>query len=156
MNPPKTSLSVAAVSHDLIMLRTISEELIRDEGEVLHAYQDTEGFLTIGVGRLIDKRRGGGITREEALYLLQNDILRKMEDLDRELPWWKKLSQVRQRVLLNMCFNLGIGGLLKFKNTLAAVESGRYEEAAKGMMASKWAKQVGARAERLAKMMREG
>lgn len=156
MPPPKSSLSAAAVSYDLAMLRTISEELIRDEGEVLHAYQDTEGFWTLGVGRLIDKRRGGGITHEEALYLLQNDILRKMEDLDRELPWWRKLSPVRQRVMLNMCFNLGIWGLLKFKKTLAAVESGRYEEASRGMLASKWAKQVGERAERLALMMRRG
>lgn len=156
MNPPKTSLSTAAVSYDLAMLRTISEELIRDEGEVLHVYQDTEGFWTLGIGRLVDKRRGGGITHEEALYLLQNDILRKMEDLDRELPWWRKLSPVRQRVLLNMCFNLGIGGLLKFKNTLAAVERGRYEEASRGMLKSRWAGQVGERADRLAKMMREG
>lgn len=154
MSPPKSSISTTAV--DLAMLHTLGAELIRDEGEVLHAYQDAEGFLTIGVGRLIDKRRGGGITHEESLYLLQNDILRKIEDLDRELPWWRKLSKVRQRVLLNMCFNLGIGGLLGFKNTLAAVESGRYEEATKGMLSSRWAKQVGARAERLAKMMKEG
>jgi len=76
-------------------------DLIRDEGEVHHAYQDSLGFWTLGIGRLIDQRRGGGITHDEALFLLQNDIESKTEDLDRALPWWKTLSEVRQRALLN-------------------------------------------------------
>lgn len=131
-------------------------ELIRDEGEILHAYADSLGYLTIGVGRLIDKRRGGGITKEESRYLLSNDIKAKEVDLDKHILWWRGLSPVRQRVILNMAFNLGISGLLGFKNTLLAIKQGDYERAAKGMLASKWAKQVGARANRLAQMMRNG
>lgn len=131
-------------------------ELIRDEGEILHAYADSLGYLTIGVGRLIDKRRGGGITKEESRYLLSNDIKAKEDELDKRLPWWRDLSPVRQRVLLNMAFNLGVTGLLGFKNTLSHIQHGRYDLATKGMLASKWSKQVGARASRLAQMMKEG
>jgi lysozyme len=132
------------------------DELIRDEGEILHAYADSLGYLTIGVGRLIDKRRGGGISKEESRYLLSNDIKETESQLDIRLPWWRVLSATRQRVLLNMAFNLGIDGLLGFKNTLLAIKQGDYERAAKGMLASKWAKQVGARANRLAEMMKNG
>jgi lysozyme len=137
-------------------------ELRRDEGVVTHEYKDSLGYSTIGVGRLIDKRKGGGLSDDEIDYLLANDIKRATADLDRYLPWWRKLSPVRQRVMINMTFNLGIGsapkgtGLLGFKNTLAMIEAGRYDAAAAGMLNSKWAKQVGARADRLAKMMREG
>lgn len=138
----------------------LAEELIRDEGLKLYAYQDSEGYWTIGIGRLIDKKRGGGISREEAFYLFDNDLREKEADLDRYLPWWRALSPARQRVLLNMCFNMGIGnskeGLRSFKNTLAAMERGDYEAAARGMKASKWAKQVGERADRLIEMMKNG
>ena len=137
-------------------MAAIEDDLIRDEGLVPHAYQDSLGYWTIAVGRLIDKRKGGRLTEEECRYLLRNDIAEKEADLDRELPWWRTLSSDRQRALLNMCFNLGIRGLLGFKNTLAAVREGRFEDAARGMLASKWAKQVGARATRLAELMRAG
>lgn len=132
------------------------EELIRDEGFVPHAYQDSLGWWTIGVGRLIDRRKGGGITREEAEYLLSNDIDRKVKELDEKLPWWRTLSPVRQRVIVNMAFNLGVSGLLGFRNTLAMIQRGDYEGAARGMLRSKWATQVGNRAKRLAEMMRTG
>ena len=137
-------------------------ELRRDEGVVEHEYKDSLGYSTIGVGRLIDKRKGGGLSNDEIDYLLSNDIKRTTADLDKHLPWWRKLSPVRQRVMINMAFNLGIGsaakgtGLLGFKNTLAMIEAGRWDAAAAGMLNSKWAKQVGDRAVRLSKMMKEG
>lgn len=131
-------------------------ELRRDEGVVPHAYQDHLGYWTIGVGRLIDKRKGGRLTDEEVDYLLANDIARFAAELDEKLPWWRALDAVRQRVIQNMAFNLGVDGLLAFKNTLAAVKAGEWERAADGMLASKWARQVGNRALRLAKMMRTG
>lgn len=141
---------------------TLLAELRRDEGVVPHAYNDSLGFLTIGVGRLIDQRKGGGLSPDEVDYLLANDVKRSMADLDKYLPWWRNLTEPRQRVLVNMCFNLGIGsstlgsGLLGFKNTLAMIQVGDYEGAAKGMLQSKWARQVGNRAMRLSAMMREG
>ncbi|MCG3134208.1 MAG: hypothetical protein HMLKMBBP_01500 [Planctomycetes bacterium] len=135
-------------------------QLIQHEGFVPHAYQDSLGWWTIGIGRLIDKRKGGGITREEALYLLRNDIEEKVEDLDYHLPWWRKLDGVRQRALLDMAFNLGIAKLLTFKTTLSLIKAGNYEDAATAMLQSKWARQVGLRpgqrAHRLASMMRTG
>jgi lysozyme len=131
-------------------------ELRRDEGVVRHAYQDSLGFWTIGVGRLIDARNGGGLSDEEVDYLLQNDVDTVRAQLDASLPWWRSLDEVRQRVLINMAFNLGIRGLLGFKNTLAAVKAGQWDKAAKGMLASKWADQVKGRAARLAHMMKTG
>lgn len=131
-------------------------EIKRDEGVIPHAYQDSLGYWTIGVGRLIDKRKGGRLTPAEIDYLLSNDIDEKVADLDKVAPWWRQLSPVRKRVMINMTFNMGIGWLTTFKNTVANIRTGNYEAAAKGMLASKWAKQVGPRADRLAEMMRKG
>lgn len=146
--------------------KQLEAELVRDEGEVLHVYSDSKddrdtldhlkGYLTIGVGILIDSRRGGGITQEESRYLLRNRIASKMADLDKHLPWWRQLSDARQRVLINMCFNLGINGLIGFVHTLESIRTGQYEIAAQQMLESEWARQVGDRAKRLAAMMRQG
>lgn len=127
-----------------------------DEGSVPHAYKDSLGYLTIGVGRLIDKSKGGKLSDDEILYLLNNDINEVEAELDKRLPWWRRMSEARQNVLANMRFNLGLQGLLGFRNTLKAMEEGRYSDAADGMLASKWASQVGERAERLAEIMRKG
>lgn len=132
------------------------KELRRDEGVVDHAYQDSLGYWTIGVGRLIDKRKGGKLTDEEIDYLLMNDVKECVADLDKNLPWWRSLSDARRRVLVNMRFNLGMAGLIGFKNTLKFIETGEYKRAADNMLLSKWAKQVGQRANRLAKMMEVG
>ena len=134
-------------------------ELKRDEDLRLKPYVDTVGKTSIGIGRNLDDV---GISQEEAIFLAQNDIDRTMADLDAKLPWWRQLDEVRQRVIVNMCFNMGIGnaalgkGLLSFVNTLAKAMAGDYDGAADGMKASKWYGQVGARAERLVKMMRTG
>lgn len=140
---------------DFDMDKLVSE-LRRDEGEVLHAYDDHLGYATIGVGRMIDKRKGGGISKEESAYLLKNDIQEVVAQLDVKLPWWRELNDARQRVLVNMAFNLGINGLLGFKNTLRMMREGDYEGAARGMLNSLWRRQVGDRAVRLSNMMRYG
>lgn len=132
-------------------INLMRKELIRDEGLRLKPYKDTVGKTTIGIGRNLDDV---GISKDEAYLMLDNDIQRTSDSLDKNLPWWKTLDEVRQRVILNMAYNLGINSLLGFKNTLAAIQAGRYNDAADGMLASKWATQVGDRATRLAKMMR--
>ena len=132
------------------------KQLESDEGLVLHAYQDSLSFWTIGYGRLIDKRKGGGITKEEADYLLSNDVKKVLDELSWKLSWYDKLDDARKAVLLNMSFQLGIAGLMNFKNTLAKIESGDYENAAANMMKSKWAEQTPNRAKRMAEQMRTG
>jgi len=133
--------------------RALLRELVRDEGLRLKPYRCTAGKLTIGVGRNLEDR---GITAEEADFLLLNDVKRFSAELDERLPWWKGLDPVRRRVILNMAFNLGVDGLLAFKNTLAAVKAKDWSKASAGMLSSRWASQVGLRADRLAKMMRTG
>lgn len=137
-------------------LKTATDQIKRHEGLVLHGYQDHLGYLTIGYGRLIDKRRNGGITQAEAEYLLQNDIDTKLSEVRSRLPWFDKLNEPRKAVLLNMCFQLGIGGLMGFRNTLAKIEAGDYAGAADNMMKSKWARQTPRRAKEMATQMETG
>ena len=138
------------------MRDNIIRSLRGEEGEVLHEYKDHLGYSTIGVGRLIDKRKGGGITAEEAAYLLGNDVDKVVTQLNSRLPWWTKLDDARQGVLVNMAFQMGVDGLLGFKNTLKMIEAGQYESAARGMLQSKWAQQTPSRAKRMAEQMRTG
>lgn len=138
------------------MKAELTKQLRRDEGEVLSAYQDHLGFWTIGIGRLIDKRKGGGLTEEESAYLLNNDIDKRDVELRKRLPWVSDLDQVRYGVLLNMAFQMGVDGLLKFTNTLQLIKDAKYTFAADNMLKSKWADQTPARAQRLAKQMRTG
>lgn len=132
----------------------LQDDLWRDEGFVPHGYPDSEGYLTIGVGRLIDQRLGGGITKTEARYLLENDIRKVLGALDRALPWWRSLPEGRMRALANMCFNLGLPRLLGFKKMLKALEAHDWERAADEALDSKWARQVGARSDRIADLLR--
>lgn len=123
---------------------------------MLHAYADSLGYLTIGIGRLIDKRKGGGITAEESAYLFANDYARTLAEVRRRIHWFDRLDPARQGVLLNMAFQLGVDGLLGFKNTLAMIERGDYAAAAQGMLHSLWAEQTPLRARRLSEQMRTG
>ncbi len=123
------------------------------EGERFRAYRCTAGKVTIGVGRNLDDV---GLTRAESDFLLDNDIARIEQELDTAHPWWRGMNEVRQRVLIDMCFNLGISRLNTFTNTLGAMRRDDYPQAAEGMLASRWASQVGARATRLAEMMKTG
>jgi lysozyme len=129
------------------------EELKRDEGVELRPYKCSAGFLTLGVGRNIEER---GITMDESDYLLANDITICEEEATRVFKWYDTLSDVRQRVILNMIFNLGLTKLLNFKKFLAAMEAEDWEEAGKQMLDSRWAKQVGNRADRLEQMIVNG
>jgi lysozyme len=135
---------------------TIEELLIKEEGFVPHAYLDTEGYWTIGYGQLIDERKGGGISRRAAHFMLceKTDAIR--EAFDERIPWWRDLNEDRQTILLAMAYQMGVGGLMLFRNTLRAIQEGDYKKAAQGMMASKWARQTPGRAKRMATAMKEG
>jgi lysozyme len=126
-----------------------------DEGFRGQLYQDTEGFLTIGYGRLLEPSKGGGISRDEAEYLLAND-LRAAERACEGMEAYLDLSPVRQAVLINMCFNMGPASVRKFRRMFSALIQQDYEQAAAEMLDSKWARQVKGRATRLAQQMKTG
>jgi lysozyme len=134
----------------------LKSQLAADEGYRGAMYFDTLGFATIGYGRMIDSKRGGGITKDEAAYLLNNDIDLVNARLNDALPWFKSLDDARQNVLINMGYNLSVAGLLKFAKTLDYVKRGDYKKAAEEMLRSTWSEQVGDRAKRLAKVMETG
>ena len=132
------------------------KELIFDEGYKTETYEDHLGFLTLGVGHLvldsdpeINQPVGTPVSEERIRDCLNNDIDIVCNELDRNLSWWRGLNDNKQRVMVNMCFNLGCPRLSKFKKFLAAMEDNDFETAGKEMMDSKWATQVGLRAERL-------
>lgn len=137
------------------MIDNVRDLIIRHEGKKNYAYQDTEGLWTIGVGHLIDSRRGGSIPDSIVYELLDLDIADRILNL----PSWitsDRLGSVRYACIVDMAFNLGVDGLMQFTQTLKAVFEGRWEDASVLMMQSKWAKQVGPRASRLSQMMRTG
>jgi len=134
--------------------KRLRSQLIYDEGVRSSAYVDSEGLLTIGVGRLIDEKRGGKLSADEIEYLLDNDIDRVINQAIREFDWYQDLSEIRKEIILNMVFNLGIGGIKKFKNMINALQRHDWEDAAREMLDSKWSGQVGQRAIRLSEAMR--
>ena len=150
------------------------EKLIVAEGLRLQVYKDTLGIDTIGIGRNLEDR---GITKEEladldiptiehvyeygiteadAVYLATNDVQIVEEELVRAHPCVDRLDSVRQLILIDMAFNMGVPRLCKFKKMWAAVECGDYPTAAKEMLDSRWAKQVKGRATKLANAMHNG
>ena len=136
------------------MLNTNLQKLLaRHEGLRLTPYQDTVGKLTIGYGRNLE---GKGITESEAEFLMTNDIIEVSEELDRRVPFWNQLDLVRKAALTDMAFNLGIGGLLKFKKMFAALEILDWQEAAREALDSTWATQVGQRSWDIADMIITG
>lgn len=134
------------------MMKPIEQQLLLHEGLKLKPYRCTAGKLTIGVGRNLDDK---GISKEEALFLLRNDIHEVMDALEKH-EWYLALDPIRRKVLIDMAYNLGADGLLRFQRMIAALERGDYENAADQMLDSRWAEQVGYRAVRLAEMMRSG
>jgi lysozyme len=150
-------------------LQKLIAELRRDEGVRYSVYKDTKGIDTVGVGHNLQaKPMPAGwscpLNDVQVNSLLDDDLEDVFHDLDRNLPWWTDLSDVRLRVLTNMCFNMGIGRLLGFKKALIAMRQGKFSIAADEMLDSKWAREdVGigtpdkpGRALRLANMMRKG
>ena len=126
------------------------------EGLSLYCYDDSLGFKTIGYGRCIDKRKGDGITQEEAQYLLQNDI-NKCEMELAHFSWFMQMDSIRQDVIVELCFNIGLTGVLKFLQMIASIEKKDYEAASMHLLNSEWASQVGPnRSENMAKRLETG
>ena len=133
-----------------MQLAQLVDELKRDEGVRLKMYKDSVGLWTIGVGRNIEER---GISEQEAEVLLANDIQIALRDCEDIFDDFYSHPYDVQRALANMSFNLGKPTLSKFRNMIAAVDACDYALAADEAMDSRWAKQVGARAERIRDML---
>ena len=130
-----------------------------DEGFRGTAYQDTEGLWTIGYGHHDNHIHAGVIwTQAFATNQLLQDVANTEMGMDRSpaLSWWQQVNDPRQDVLVNMAFNLGVAKLATFTTFLPLVKSGQYAQAADDMLTTDWAKEVGARAHRLASQMRTG
>ena len=127
--------------------KQLYDQLIRDEGVVLTAYKDTEGFVTVGVGHNLDAKP---ISHAAAFVILSDDIRDAQDGLLARWPWMSKLSPARFGSMTNLAFNLGIAGLAGFKKFLAAAEKGDWKVAAGELLNSKYATQVGDRAKRVA------
>lgn len=127
-------------------------QLKRHEGLRLSAYQDSLGYWTIGYGRMIDKRKGGGISVEEAEVLLKNDI----ERIDKILGEVLREEPVRRAVIVNMVFQMGFGAVRGFKGMWAAITKNDWETAAREGLDSRWAQQTPGRARELMEQLRTG
>lgn len=133
----------------------LTRQLKGDEDNKATVYKDSLGYYTIGIGRLVDPRKAGsGLRSSEINFMLFNDINERINALNQALPWMELLSDARKAVLINMSFQMGVEGLLAFKNTLALVKAKDYVGASKGMLNSKWATQTPERAKRLSTQMR--
>jgi lysozyme len=129
-------------------------DLIRDEGWRPHVYEDSLGFFTIGYGFLVDKRRGGGLPQHVADYWLDEVIRHVIEELRRRWPDLDQQPEPVQRALVNMAYQLGVPGLLKFRRMLAALRRGDREAAAVEALDSRWSVQTPNRAARVAALIR--
>lgn len=137
----------------MIGIETVASDLKEDEGLRLNPYKCPAGKITIGYGRNIEDN---GITEDEAELLLVNDIKSAYRDLIANFCWFESIPSKKQEVILNMCFNLGINRLMRFKRMVACLEKNDYMGAAKEMKDSRWYNQVGPRARRLVSLMSDG
>ena len=138
------------------MRNKLIEMLKVHEGVETYAYKCSENKITIGVGRNVDKAGGLGLSDDEVDYLLQNDINRVILELNSEYDWFSDLDDIRQDAMIDISFNLGQTRLRAFKNALAAMSEGDWDEAADQFMDSRWSEQVGIRAKNLTEMIRSG
>lgn len=133
-------------------IERLKTQLERHEGKSLKLYEDSVKKLTVGVGRNIEDR---GISDDECDLMLENDIQLAKADAEK-FPWFHTLDDVRQNVIVELIFNLGLPRFSGFKKAIAAIEQQNYKTAAAELLDSKWSVQVGNRALRLAEMMRSG
>lgn len=131
----------------------LEQMLTRHEGFKSGVYKDSRGFNTVGFGRCLDTNP---LTRDEALYLMQGPLTAARTDLVTSFAWFPILDAIRQAVLMDLCYNIGIAGVLGFKKMISAMAAGDYDSAAAELMNSQYATQVGSRAKELAQMLKTG
>ena len=135
-------------------LEKLEDQLIAHEGLRLDIYKDSVGIWTIGVGRNLE--HVGLRSEAEAKFLLRSDLVAIRAELERAIPWLSDLSEARQHGCMDMAFNLGVAGLMKFEKTLRHVANGNYAAASVEMLRSRWSRQVHQRSVTLSEMMARG
>jgi lysozyme len=138
---------------NISLKRHVAADLVGHEDFRSKPYRDTQGYLTIGYGRNLDTR---GITEPEGAILRDNDINTAMLELSRYAPSWTTHPESVQRALINMAFNLGTLGLMKFERMWHHLDRRQYDRAATEALDSLWARQVGHRASDVANWIRAG
>jgi lysozyme len=145
----------------------LREQLAVHEGKRLDAYICPGGYLTVGVGHNVEanpvgsligreiNQIGDTINESESDALLDHDIDRFADEVRQNFDFFDTLSEPRQHVLVDMAFNMGTAGMLKFRNMVAALQEGDFDRAATEMLDSRWARQVGRRSQNLSEMMRQ-
>lgn len=142
MNMRKTTPNPEALMNQPVTeSQQLRYKIILHEGVQESAYQDSLGFWTIGVGRLIDKRKGGKLSIDEINMLLNNDIAQCKSELSAHM-WFANQDEVRQGVLIELCFNMGLTNLLKFQLMLKAILAKDYYAASTALINSEWAREV--------------
>lgn len=144
-------IDLDSVGMTRVEIDTVLDDLRRDEGLRLESYIDSVGKATIGYGHNLDDL---GISKNIAELILEEDFTNTVVELNHRLPWWTALPKSQRQGLVNMAFNLGLPKLIKFKKMLGALKRGNKQQAAAEAIDSKWAKQVGARAWRVATLYR--
>lgn len=132
-------------------LERLKQSLFKEENFRSKPYYDSEGHLTIGIGRNLDE----GISEEEALFLLDRDVKGVIFECE-QLPFWEQLSDPRQHVIADMVFNMGLPRFMKFERMISFIKKKDYNAASSEMLNSQWASQVKKRATDLAEIMRLG
>lgn len=147
-----------------VSMEAMFDGLSDEEGLKLSVYRCPGGHLTVGIGHNLDTepeigllgkklKFGDVITRTQALQLFDKDVSRVITKFKKQIPWFLELSAARQYVLISLGFNLGVPGLMKFKNTLYYLKSGNIEKTCQELRSSRWFKQVGKRGPKLLKIM---
>lgn len=132
------------------------KQLEEDEGRKEVLYRDSLGYLTIGIGRLLDPRKGGKLRPKEVDFLFDNDFEEKLDQCQRRFPGFSKLNPARQAAVVNMCFQLGMDGVLAFKKMVQALQDEHWADARHHALDSLWAKQTPKRAQRVAYQLETG
>ena len=154
----------------MIPMSEAVQRLAFHEGCVLKPYKDSHGYWTVGIGRCIDKNpltteelravgqnwKSEGITKNAAYMLLHNDIKRILAVLKEEIAFWNELDDERQYALLDMAFQMGINGVLRFKKMLAAMGVGNWEKAKSECLDSNYGREFKNRALRIAGCIAKG
>ena len=131
---------------------TIYDQLRRDEDVRDTMYRDELGNATVGVGHNLSTP----LSARAIQMILEDDVSAKKIEMDASLPWAASLDDARYGALLNLSFNMGVGGLLGFPRMLRAIQAQDWDVAARELLDSRYARQVGDRATRLAAQLQTG